>query len=202
MTALGRDTDLIAVAAPPDFTAFLRSKTASAHRRLEASLDLLADPSDGRRMTRLLARFYGFHAVWDPAVAGVPQLAAFHAPRARLALLARDLSLLGVAAADIAALPRCDVARFLVRDAAQGLGSMYVLEGSTLGGVLISRALKDQAWAPSDGLGYFNPYGPRTGIMWREFRQWLAAEAAAHDAEAVAAGARRTFALLEDWLAV
>ena len=49
------------------------------------------------------------------------------------------------------------------------LGALYVLEGSTLGGVQIARALKDRV---GDGLGkallFFVGRGERQGAMWRE----------------------------------
>ncbi len=49
------------------------------------------------------------------------------------------------------------------------LGTLYVLEGSSLGGTIISREVRNK-WGSSVPTGYFNPYGLETGRMWREFK--------------------------------
>jgi heme oxygenase len=79
------------------------------------------------------------------------------------------------------------------------LGSVYVMEGSTLGGQVIGKALRSATWVPEGGLRYFNPYGPRTGAMWRNFCVALDAVSASA-AQEVICGARDSFALLRDWL--
>lgn len=186
-------------AGPPDLASHLRRETAAAHSRLEQSLSLLSQPLDRQRFVRVLERFHGFHAVWECAIRQRSKFAAFHAPRARLPHLRRDLAALGRTTAEIRALPVCGAAETLAGDEAATLGSLYVMEGSTLGGQLIARALADAGWAPSGGITYFDPYGRRTGEMWRGFQGFLAAQDP--DRDRAAAGACATFALLEEWLA-
>jgi heme oxygenase len=50
------------------------------------------------------------------------------------------------------------------------LGTMYVMEGSTLGGQLIARHV-EVALHLGDGQGssYFRGHGSQTGPMWKEF---------------------------------
>ena len=142
---------------------FLRSETHRSHEALEQALDLLRPPLDKARFTAVLSRFFGFHAVWEKAVAAHPSVAAFTHDRSRLPPLRQDLAALGLDDRQVAALPLCAAAAALAETEASTLGSMYVVEGSSLGGRLISRALADQPWLPATGLTYFNPYGDRTG---------------------------------------
>jgi heme oxygenase len=83
------------------------------------------------------------------------------------------------------------------------LGALYVLEGSTLGGVQIARALEDRV----DGdLGkarlFFVGRGERQGTMWRELVEELES-LRDDDEEAMRAedAAVTTFKAFEDWMA-
>lgn len=186
---------------PLDLLAELRARTAEAHTRLERGLDLLREPLERQRFVHLLERFHGFHAVWEPQVARtLGQEASFLTPRQRTHRAAQDLMALGHSRRDVAELPLCLAAARLVSSPAAAIGSLYVLEGSTLGGQIISRHLQDAAWVPQDGLGYFDPYGPATGTMWRHFRLWAESASKHGSAEAVVAAAVATFQTLQDWL--
>ncbi len=183
---------------PVDLAMHLRLATADAHQSLEDKLSLLSQPLDRQRFLHVLERFHGFHAVWERAIHRSTHRSAY-ASRSRLPHLRRDLAALGRTNAEVARLPVCGTAADLATDDATALGSMYVLEGSTLGGQLIRRALAETTWLPTGGLTYFDPYGRRTGEMWRSFRNWLSEQDA--NPGAAAAGARRTFAMIEDWVA-
>lgn len=186
---------------PIDLLVGLRAQTAEAHRRLERDLDLLREPFDRDRFILLLERFHGFHAVWEPKVARVmSREAAFLSPRHRTHRAARDLMALGHSARDVAQLPLCLAAARLASSPEAAIGSLYVMEGSTLGGQIISRCLQSAPWLPPDGLGYFDPYGPATGTMWRHFRIWAEAASKFGSADAVIAGAVETFRTLQAWL--
>lgn len=178
----------------------MRSATDIAHRRLEQGLDLLTPPLSRARFLVTLARFWGFHAVWEPALRKRRDLIGLMAERYRIDLLVRDLMALGLSHEMIDALPRCEAAAELCTSTERALGSLYVLEGSTLGAQLITRALLDAPWLPPSGLSYFNPYGPRTGAMWREIRAALNASSSPVADPLVVRGARATFAQLHDWL--
>ena len=75
------------------------------------------------------------------------------------------------------------------------------MEGSTLGGQLISKTLRGAGWAPEGGLSYFNPYGRQTAAMWSAFRTDLEAAAPGLDADAAVQGAEATFQTLRYGLA-
>jgi heme oxygenase len=170
----------------------LRDETAPDHAGLEDALGLLAQPLDHGRFVQALQGFHRFHAAWEPKVAvliGRPDLLA---PRARLALIERDLAALGAAPVD-GATPDLDA----LQSAAEGWGSLYVMEGSTLGGMVIAKALRDAPWAPEGGLAYFDAHGRATASMWRETCAALELAGQDLDPDRVVQGARATFASLE-----
>ncbi len=174
----------------------LRTDTRDAHAALEDALALMRPPLRRERFVQVLQGFLAFHRAWSPRMAvlvGDPELVT---SRAKTALIERDLQALGVAERPALLL---DLGFLATRSAAWG--SFYVLEGSTLGGQVISKALRRTAWAPPEGLAYFNPYGRRTGEMWAGFRAALEAAAPTLDPDLACEGARATFATLQSRLA-
>ncbi len=195
---------MISAARTPDpasgaLAARLRRETADAHRSLEEALDLLRRPLDRQRFKHVLERFHGFHTVWESAVRRHAALIAFLDARTRLPALRRDLLALGAAPSEVEHLPVCLAAADLARSEAEAIGSIYVMEGSTLGGQLIARALAEADWLPDGGLSYFNPYGRDTGARWRAFHAFAEARLPEDAHGAAVAGARRTFEVLGSW---
>ena len=169
----------------------LRSTTRAAHTSLEDALALLQPPLSRSRFVRALQTFHAFHLAWEPRVEALTGDAPLLAPRHKLCALERDLAALGAPPAgggfDLGYLST----------AAAAWGSLYVMEGSTLGGQFISKALRSAPWAPDGGLTYFNPYGRGTAAMWLQFRAALEARGRELDAALVVEGARTTFQILQ-----
>lgn len=182
---------------PSALHARLRAATAAAHEALEDALDLLRLPLDAQRFRRVLAGFHGFHRAWEPAIAR--RLPAALVPRPRLPLIEQDLRALGWGDAELGAIALCAPAAALADSADSALGSLYVLEGSTLGGRVIMRQVGAAAWCPPQGLRYFDPYGAETTARWRATLVHLAD--ARGDSDRIVAGAVRTFEMLREWLA-
>lgn len=174
----------------------LRAETAPAHRQLERSLDLLSPPLESGRLVALLIRFHGFHRTWEATLAR--EFSAPFVPAPRRVLIEQDLQVLGLDAESIGAIPGCAEAISLGIGLDNALGSVYVLEGSTLGGRVIAHHLSRAAWWPATGLRYFDPYGEATASRWRETMAQLAG--AGGDPERIVAGAVRTFEVLQQWL--
>ncbi len=176
----------------------LRSATRLPHQRLEAALGLVTPGVDEAHVVRLLERFHGFHAAWEPALEGrLPD--DIRVPRLKMPLLRNDLARLGVTTQRLRELPLCMAARGLCGSEGEAAGALYVLEGSTLGGQVISRALQGTPWLGGRALRYWNAYGPDTGRRWRETLAYL--EALPLDAgEQAVASAVATFVLLHAWL--
>lgn len=180
--------------------AALRQGTAACHRALEARLPFFDEHFDHRAYQRLLEAYYGFHAPLEQALAGhLPALAPQR--RAKAPALINDLQNLGLSARQIDALPLCQALPRITGDA-QALGVMYVLEGSTLGGQVLKRAMAERlAIGTANGGAFLDVYGPETGALWRSFLRFLehAALSPAEQEHAVQA-AIDTFARFERWL--
>lgn len=178
----------------------LRTGTAAEHEDVERTLDLLDPALDRRRLAHVLDLMHGF---WRAAEAGLDQWAtrcpadAEHLEwprRRRTALFAGDLHALGAAVSDRAPeLPP-------VPGTDEALGRMYVLEGSTLGGIFIARHLAGLPELADVPIAAFSPYGSETGAMWAAFRRAARTRVAeGGDAGAVLGAARTTFAELAGW---
>jgi heme oxygenase (biliverdin-IX-beta and delta-forming) len=95
----------------------------------------------------------------------------------------------------------CPSVRFVSKGSL--LGALYVLEGSTLGGIQIARALKDR---DGDDIGkarlFFVGRGECQGAIWRELLKELESlcedDGEARQAEDAAV---TTFRAFEDWMA-
>jgi len=156
-------------------------------------LQRLQEPSHYARVLRMLDAFI---AGWEPAVAAAlpPAFQEWLRLRSRRAFLQQDLRALRVAPAPAARMPG------LANEAA-AWGSIYVLEGSALGGQVISRTLAQRGLSPATGAAYFHGWGEATGAMWREVRGLLASRLDSPAAIAQACeGARTTFDTLSHLL--
>jgi heme oxygenase (biliverdin-IX-beta and delta-forming) len=177
--------------------------TAEQHRRLDGALDVARVGFDRGSYRTLLEDFYGLHAAWEPwALAQFSSvLPGFYERRQKLHLLRLDLLHLGASEEEIQTLPVC--AQIGQTTTFSGtLGAAYVLEGSTLGGQILSRRFsRDLGVSPERGCAYFHGYGANTAAMWREFGQALESFAAliVLDDE-ILTGAKNTFAAVHEWL--
>jgi heme oxygenase len=201
----GDDGDRVAgttTARGTDVLRRLRSETAAEHRAVEDTLDLLDPHLTRDRLVQVLTAMHGF---WQAAEAGLDTWA--HAcpadattvdwsRRRRSHLFAADLATLG-AAGDPAGTPELPP----VADTDEALGRLYVLEGSSLGGVFIDRHLASlPRFADAGPLGAFTPYGEETGAMWHAFRQVTRERVAGGgDADRLVGAARDTFGALAVW---
>lgn len=67
------------------------------------------------------------------------------------------------------------------------VGMLYVMEGSTLGGQIVARMLREKLGIEGDsGGGYFAAHGDATAMRWREFATWARANVHTPDAAAAA----------------
>lgn len=178
----------------------LRAETRAQHEALEGLLPFGRPELALPIYATALARFWGFYATWEQEAAlhAAPLLGAVLRERRKLPLLEADLRFLQINHFD---LPRLDPGALPPFHEAEGtlLGSMYVIEGSTLGGQLISRELERSSGFHS-GLGYsfFRSYGKAVGQQWKVFTALL--EAASRDEEAaIIEGASATFSAFAKW---
>jgi len=190
------------VCAPTPVLERLRTETRPHHDAIETSLDLMSGTLTLAAYRHTLARFHGFYGpleVGMQAAGGWADRGFDVGARWKTSLLEADLRSLGVE--DPAALPICaDLPPHA--NVAAAFGCLYVLEGATLGGQIINRALeKSLGITPDAGGSFFHGYGDRTGTMWRAFRAALTAFAVAPcDQDEVVEAAKDTFSKLHRWV--
>jgi heme oxygenase len=144
----------------------------------------------------ILQMFYGFFA---PLQEHIFSLLSLHdlpdlSQRRHASLIVQDLKQLDVDDA----LQTCkDVP--MLRNRAEALGALYVLEGSTLGGRMIKKMLlkHDTVKLHEAQLQFFHGYGDHTGSMWTSFVDVLNKQP---DAEAMIDAAKNTFNTFSDWI--
>ena len=189
----------------PDLLSRLKNETAACHARLENALDLMRDDLQRDEYIALLERLYGYVAPWeDAAAACMPaSLAGFFDERRKAALLAADLAALTGERRPVGCVPQADVRYDLPRlhNIGDAFGSMYVMEGSTLGGRFIAPHVASRLdLAPGLGMAYFDGYGARTGSMWNAFRETAAACVPEIQYDDAVKAAIATFESLQSWL--
>src|SRR5579871_3901102 len=113
----------------------LRSATAMCHRRLEKRLGIAERFASLAAYRSYLEVVFGFYDAFETSLQNHPvqNVLTDHAARRKTPLLIRDLKVLGATSASIAAIERCSQIPRCPTEAA-ALGSLYVLEGATLGG--------------------------------------------------------------------
>ena len=185
--------------------ALLRERTHEAHERVEARVNLLERTATLADYRRLLERFYGFYLPLESriAVSLARSLSDFDfEARRKTHLLEKDLEAFGVFPEQRAAFPLCHDLPPL-GTTAQVMGCLYVLEGATLGGQIISRhLLLTHGLNAENGAAFFNGYGSENGRMWRDFGTALRQSAVENtENEEILQSAERTFAAFEVWFA-
>ncbi len=187
------------------FLARLKQATQKQHEALERNPypAMLLSPDLSRdRYLDILQRFYGFILPVEEQV--YPWLADLLEPMDRFqraALLEMDLAALGMSREEILQLPKV-TALPEIRQMADAFGTVYVLEGSKLGGQFISRQVHQVLGISQDqGLRFFHGHGRDTGFFWNEFRQAMAHYAVINDQQdSIIAAAAQTFDAFKTWL--
>ena len=185
------------------FVQSLRKQTAASHQKLEdnnlSRAILEADVSVADYQTYLSA-LYGVTLGCEKAV--FPQIQHIIpdlSERFRSQMIEKDLLATGFSASQIDALP---VYTFTLSTAAEALGAMYVLEGSTLGGrMLYKHVNKTLGLTADNGACYFWGYGEHTGTMWKSFISAFTQFAQqSGQAENIIDSAIQTFTIIDHWL--
>jgi heme oxygenase len=172
----------------------LRSATRSEHEAVESAMPLMQSGLTLEQYAEVLRRLYLLISSWEEwAQSSAPlDLTGMVRSRQRRALLEYDLSLIGMAQPRKAGnFPQRKIPGLCVEDRrfrASFLGTMYVIEGSTLGGRYIARRVEHALRLKAgEGCAYFRGYGDRTEEMWQAFRAVLAGVPEDQSAHVIAA---------------
>jgi heme oxygenase len=178
--------------------ALLREQTGDLHREVEKRVGILHPELSLSGYVQVLQRFLGAHAAIErhfDAWAG--KLPLNLDERRKVRWLREDLHALH--APGQTPQPKTHLR---VQSPAALLGTLYVVEGSTLGGQIIARQLGPRlGLTPQRGLRFFTGYGEHTGAMWNAFRAAADAFGQAHpdSHQTVVAAARETFETFNAW---
>jgi heme oxygenase len=84
----------------------------------------------------------------------------------------------------------------------QAFGALYVIEGSTLGGKIISKMVQQHLQITDNaGLSFFNSYGEQMQQMWNSFKEILNKVAMTPaDEDIIVKAANETFVKFKNWL--
>ena len=148
---------------------------------------------------RVLVRTYGFEAPLEAALAYTPNLGLFvdARDRSKAGLIAQDLLVLGVRAAELSALPQCSVTPF--HGPLEALGWLYVTERFTL---LHDRVRRHVVRQPelARATAYLTAYGGHVGTRWTELgRAMDRAARTERMLDEIVASAHAGFAQWIDW---
>jgi heme oxygenase (biliverdin-IX-beta and delta-forming) len=182
----------------------LKSATNSRHVALERQLPLL-DPGFSRPAYRQFTRrFFGYYAPLESQLMALPwwdSIGFDYQERQKTPRLVQDLTAMGDTAETLAQLPRCQHLP-ATDNLAHLLGCLYVIEGATLGGQIITKHLQTNLGVtPTQGGAFFNGYGAHTGPHWLAFGKMLMAHAeGTGNGDDIIDGANQTFATLDQWL--
>jgi heme oxygenase len=179
----------------------LKLETAAEHAAIEGATGVLAPDLDLQGYRAYLERTFAFYLVVEQQLRGLGVWEALGLPatdRDKLPLLAEDLVLLGNL--EPASIRACDAPPDFTSTAA-AVGGAYVLEGSTLGGRVISRHIQ-RRFGPDVARTFLDGYGADTGEKWQSFRAALVRFASSREVEdQIIAGAQETFRSFARWLA-
>ena len=159
----------------------LKGETADLHARVEGNLRF-ATRADYARYLSVMA---DMHDAYDPLFRDMPE--PLVAGRLGKSARARaDLTALGATASPlVVSVPRLG--------RAEALGALYVLEGSSLGGRVLLRLLRERH-GPGLPVSYLEGYGAATSSMWRALASALEAYGGdARVADRMVAGASQCF---------
>jgi heme oxygenase (biliverdin-IX-beta and delta-forming) len=180
----------------------LRRITAPQHQALESAFDGRDSLGSKPAYEKLLLRFFGIHSALEAQLDTVRELSAAlpdFADRRKSSALAADLAAFGVSTDGA---PICtDLPQ--LKTVPQGLGCLYVLEGSTLGGQFMAREVRERLnLGPQIGSEFFSSYGSRVGSMWKIFGQHLELFAFANPTcrDEILTAAQVTFDCFSRWL--
>ena len=181
----------------------LRRETRPAHDAIEAAVDIerhLVSPDAYRA---LMTRYLGFHAAFEAARDGSAARAALDpalVPEvSRAGLIRQDLLALGMSPGEVDRLPRPRLSRLDSLPAL--LGAVYVIEGSSLGGVVLAKMVETRLGIGEGGAAFLAGDGRDTARRWRAAVAALDASVPPAAADEVVASARATYARMQDWLA-
>lgn len=188
-----------------NFLEKLRNHTAPMHEALEQnsySTALMSNSVTVEDYRNYLEKMYGFLISFEDVVFPmVRHIFPDIEEKQKADLLADDITKLGGNISEIPVFNRARMAG-MYADIASALGGLYVMEGSTLGGMVINNHLVKYIGEAVQGkTSYFTVYGQKTATNWRSFlTEFTNAAEALPNSEKVIEASADTFETLNEWM--
>lgn len=182
----------------------LKEQTRADHESVERIMPFFREAFSIEEYGRVLEAFFGYFEPIERrliAVSGWESAGIHVRRRLRSHLLRNDLRCLGRTESEIDALPRCGDLPML-DGLTEAFGTLYVLEGSTLGGQMIATEVNRRLGLDRrDGVSFFVSEGRNVGLEWRSLCAAVRKQINTSDQTAIAVSiASATFRSLEEWL--
>ncbi|HEX8460327.1 MAG TPA: biliverdin-producing heme oxygenase [Segetibacter sp.] len=178
----------------------LKEETKSAHLEVEALImPRVKGLNSPAAYADLLNIFYGYFSPVEKKIESYiePDIIADAAERRKAAAILQDITFLGEQKQE----NEC-IKLPAIYNTATALGAMYVLEGSTLGGVHLSKIISGKMnFTANEGVEFFNGYGSGTLGKWNSFKDRLNNYAVNAELEdEVIKSANETFIKFKSWI--
>ena len=181
------------------FSDELKEGTLQVHRRLEKKLiQQIKEIRNIEDYVQLLERMYGYY---QPLQQRIASNLTNEQPRGRYAENIID---------DIRNLDPLHELEFEICDnlpelnsPAASMGALYVTEGSTLGGQIITGMISKQLKvSPEIGFSFFNAYGEQTRLNWEKFKEELNMLSQPEEKIEILSSATATFEKFNEWISL
>lgn len=182
----------------------IKAQTLDNHMSLENS-ELLR-PIQEKSLTNekyivILKKFYGFFKPLEQKIEQFPieQFLPDFVNRRKAQLLKQDIN--DITSTSQETLTICHTLP-PVTTLADAFGCLYVMEGSTLGGKMIYKLVKDTlGFDYNNGAAFFYGYGTETGTKWKTFQQALTDFSThSHSDSQIIQSANNTFVSFKNWI--
>lgn len=171
------------------------------HLRCEKKFPLFDAETNTTDYKNYLLRLYPLHLWFEGLLTAhkeiLPSDLKLRARCEKSKWLHQDLSALGCAVVPIEE-AKSTFPTYMVDDVATLLGLMYVFEGATLGGQVISKILRKNLQLEETQLNYFKGYAANTGLMWKDFIQVASSVVTSQDYDQLLAGTTLGFQMVYD----
>lgn len=176
----------------------LKAQTSVNHLLLEKKLiGFMRTIHSENDYANFLKLFYGYFASLELLIDEELDRAILpdYESRRKTQAIRADLNILGfdnLQLADKLLLP-------LIKNNLQSLGALYVIEGSTLGGKIISKMIQDQLHTGLPVFSFFTGYGEHSVSMWNTFKETLNNITDPDSIAIILATANDTFLRFSNW---
>ncbi len=192
----------------PSFMQRLRDSIMPLHDEAEKLRPLHKIPE--KRVTlkeykEILERLYGFVSVTEDVIRTKIDeqcVSLDYESRKRIGHMEKDLLFLGSSQESIEQIPRCkDISH--VGTLPDALGCLYLFEGSRLGGLVLSKSLREKfGFKDYRGYAYFGSNGSEVTSMWSSFKDFTETYVEKHGGgDKIILSAQKGFASPNKWLA-